>query len=339
MDINQGFGDVVSVYGRNRTPKYRLYADPDFSRMPNIQNVMPNVYPQTPDSPVEPIQMPTHPEPILGGDQQKKPSMFMKNLGSGLKKLGGNFSAAVGFAGAIGNAFSGVKNQNELLSDAGTSNAYINGIAYQQQNAVDSQKEMSELSKENTSNTLSAAATGATLGASLGPIGAVAGGVIGGITGLFGGAHRKKLLRRKIFNAQQLAQRTNNSNMASANSDYLAQNEGLKYGTNTGAIFQAYHGKDRGMQVESSVGRMLGRPNARVARDESIVDNIDNPLQTTGHIVKRGRRGVDGPTARVSDDTIIFGNDVDRTNGIKFMDQAAPFTAAIEMINKKYGQK
>ena len=61
---------------------------------------------------------------------------------------------------------------------------------------------MSELSKENTSNTLGMAAAGASLGGSLGPIGAVAGGVIGAVGGLFGAARRRAQLRRKIFNAQ-----------------------------------------------------------------------------------------------------------------------------------------
>lgn len=251
--------------------------------------------------------------------------------------------SAMSFVGSTINAFSPTKNTQQLLSDAGTSTGYINGIAYQQQNAVDQSREMSELSKENTSNTLGMAAAGASLGASLGPIGAVAGGVIGAVGGLFGAARRKAQLRRKIFNAQQLSYRTNNSAQASANSDFLEQNEALKYGPSDGGqqmFLNAYHGKDYGTPtIQSSIGRMLGRPNARVAGQESIVDNLHDPYNTTGHIVRQGQRGVDGPLAHVNDGTVIFGNDVDLATGIKFMDEAAPYTAAIEMINKKYGKQ
>ena len=250
---------------------------------------------------------------------------------------------AISFVGSAINAFSPTKNTQQLLSDAGTSTGYINGIAYQQQNAVDQSREMSELSKENTSNTLGMAAAGASLGSSLGPIGSVVGGAVGAIGGLFGASRRKRQLRRKIFNAQQLSYRTNNSAQASANSDFLEQNEALKYGPSDGGqqmFLNAYHGKDSGTPIiQSSVGRLLGRPNARVAGQESIVDNIHDPYNITGHIVRQGQRGVDGPLAHVNNGTVIFGNDVDLATGIKFMDEAAPYTAAIEMINKKYGKQ
>ena len=105
-------------------------------------------------------------------------------------------------------------------------------------------------------------------------------------------------------------------------------------------FLNAYHGKDSGTPIiQSSVGRLLGKPNARVAGQESIVDNIHDPYNTTGHIVRQGQRGVDGPLAHVNNGTVIFGNDVDLATGIKFMDEAAPYTAAIEMINKKYGKQ
>lgn len=342
MGINQDNLQGTTVYGQNRIPRYNLYQYNPYDLVPNIPYVKPQqmpmfqseqAVPDTPNEPVSQMSMPQH------ESQPKQKSAFWKSVGNGLDKLGSNVTGIIGFAGNAVKAFGPVKNQNELLSDAGTSNAYINGVAYRQQNAVDEQKEMSELNKENTSNTLQLASAGATLGSSLGPIGAAAGGIIGGVVGLFGGGHRKSVMRRRIWNAQQLAQRTNNSSMASANSGFLEQQEGIKYGTNAGTILSAYHGKDRTMSVQSSVGKILGTPNARVARDESIIDNIDSPAHTTGHIVRQGQRGIDGPTAQVNDNTVIFGNDIDRTNGIRFMDQAAPYTAAIEMINKAYGQK
>lgn len=96
------------------------------------------------------------------------------------------------------------------------------------------------------------AAAGASLGSSLGPIGSVVGGAIGAIGGLFGASRRRAQLRRKIFNAQQLTYRINNSAQASANSDFLEQNEALKYGPYDGGqqmFINAYHGKDSGTPI------------------------------------------------------------------------------------------
>jgi len=76
---------------------------------------------------------------------------------------------------------------------------------------------------------MKSAASGAALGATVGSIvpgvgtliGGAVGGIAGAITGIFGGAHRKRVLKRRMFDAQQNANRYNNFNQSSAQSDYL----------------------------------------------------------------------------------------------------------------------
>jgi len=57
---------------------------------------------------------------------------------------------------------------------------------------------MSELSRQNTSNTLNTAAAGASMGAAFGPIGAGIGGVVGGAVGFIGGLFRKNKMAERI---------------------------------------------------------------------------------------------------------------------------------------------
>jgi hypothetical protein len=53
-------------------------------------------------------------------------------------------------------------------------------------------------------------------------------------------------------------------------------------------------------------------------------------------LVTKGNRGIDNQPSSVSatDDNVIIGNDKDWTNGVKFSDQAAPFTAQLQTLNK-----
>jgi hypothetical protein len=132
---------------------------------------------------------------------------------------GGNIASnAIAFIGSGINAFGPVKNENELMSDSGKTQSAGAGFSYISQNNIDKQAQLSELSKENTGNTLKTAGTGAALGASIGALfpgagtllGGAIGGVVGSLTGIFGGASRRRKLKRKIFNAQQDVNRYNN---------------------------------------------------------------------------------------------------------------------------------
>jgi len=108
------------------------------------------------------------------------------------------------------------------------------------------------LKAENTSNTLSTAASGAALGGTIGSIfpgagtaiGAVGGAIIGGITGIFGSARRKRKLKEKMINANLLAQRTNMFNRTSAMSSAMEQNWALQHSNTQDDIIYANRGKD-----------------------------------------------------------------------------------------------
>ena len=168
-------------------------------------------------------------------------------------------SSAIGFAGSMFNSFGKVQSTQQLQNDAGTSSSSIDGIGYTRYNNIDKNREMKQVESENTSNTLGAAGSGAMLGASIGSIipglGTIAGGVIGGVTGLvgglFGGASRKRKLRKQIYNAQQLTDRTNQFNRSDADTSALQQNYLNKYGNNDGQLLYANNGKDINYDIKT----------------------------------------------------------------------------------------
>ena len=268
-------------------------------------------------------------------------------------KGGSIVSDAIAFIGSGINAFGPVKNENELISDSGKMQSSGAGFGYVSQNNIDRQAQLSELSKENTGNTLKTAGTGAALGASVGSIfpgagtviGGAVGGVAGALTGIFGGASRKRKLKRKMFNAQQEVNRYNNFAQSSAQSDYLDQTYDANHENTQDDVLYANKGKDQNMILPgfksgkssyTSLGKQNIQPNARVAAAESIIDNIDDINNTTGHVVKDGKLNQDTNYANVNNGTVILGNDIDWRTGVNFRDQALPYTVALEKINQKY---
>lgn len=166
---------------------------------------------------------------------------------------GGAVTGAIGFTGSTINAFSGVKSQQDMMAEAGTSVGQGSGFTYTKQNQIDVAAQRSELSAQNTQNTLAAVGTGAQLGGSIGMafgpigagIGAAAGGLIGGVAGIFGGSSRKRRLERKMRAAQERIQNVNNYNLASAQSNYLQNQYNLEHGDmQDQELFVANKGKD-----------------------------------------------------------------------------------------------
>lgn len=278
-------------------------------------------------------------------------------FGANLASKGGNIiSSGITHAGDIMNSFSSTKDENQLLNEAGSTQTQGIGFSYMRQNDVDRDAQMKELSKENTSNTLKTTASGAALGASIGSIfpgvGTVIGGAVGAIggffTGLFGSKKRKRELRRRMAAAQEAAMQKNNYASSSAQSDYMAQNYAVENGNTQDDILYAKHGKNAGesketinqtVQAYTSLGKQQVEPNAKVAAGESIIDNIDDTSNTTGHIVKEGKLNRDTNYANVNGSTIILGGDKDWRTGTTFRDQALPYTMALEQINKKFEKR
>ena len=189
---------------------------------------------------------------LINGVQQKASSSAHGNGGGG-GNVGNIAASAVQFLGATANSFGGVQNANEMSAHSGQSTGYGAGYTYAKQNNIDAAREIAEVKKENTANTLKTTGAGVGLGASIGaaiggvagPIGAAAGAVLGLAIGLFGGANRKRKLRRAIYNAQQEVTRKNTFSNASAQTDYLTQNYYNKYGNPyDDQIYNAKYGKD-----------------------------------------------------------------------------------------------
>lgn len=330
-----------------------------------------------------------------------------------LSNLGDVVSTYATFA----KAWEPTKGVQEYLQDAGTSNDFINGIAYTRQKGIDTGKEMAEVEAQNKSNTLTATVSGAELGGKIGktfgPIGEFAGNVVGGIggfvSGILGGKHRKREAARQMYEAQKLGINKNTNSEATALTDYLQQDFAKEHGSHyaTG-IFGAKKGKDagihikpskrgtftaaakaRGMGVQEFASKVLankdkystamvkkanfarnaskwadgkdegyysnpyksifdvytseglekGQPNSKVAKGETILDNINNPQETTGSLVRRGKEGVDTELANLGENTIVLGGQLDWRTGVSFKDQAKPYTQALEHINKKFEGK
>ena len=240
----------------------------------------------------------------------------------------------INFAQNLGNAFStkNIVSTDELSQDAGSSEGTINGISYERMNQVDGSDELEALKSQNKANTIGTAMSGASLGSKIaGPIGGIIGGIGGFIGGIFGGNRRKKELERRIREAQRLNNRMTSYNLSSADTKGLQQNYYKENEDNSGDIIYANRGKDMN-KVWTPAGYRRGAINSMVGKGESIV----NFNRGTGTLVTKGQRGVDNQPSSVSpnDDNVILGNDIDWSNGMKFADQAAPYTAALEMLNK-----
>ena len=193
-------------------------------------------------------------QPIQQSTQQ--PGQTMSKLSSagyaGEGAALGIATSALGFAGSVANSFGGVQSTQQLQNDAGTGYGSIGGISYTKQNDINKDLETKQLGASNTSNTLGSATSGMALGGAIGSvagpvgglIGAGIGGVAGLVTGLFGGASRKRKLRRKMYEAQQLTDRTNQFNRSDADTQSLQQQYAQQYGNNDGQLLYANKGKD-----------------------------------------------------------------------------------------------
>ena len=262
-------------------------------------------------------------------------------------------SSGIAFGSSIGNTFGGVKSASNILDESGTSYSNGLGYGYQKVNDIDYDKQLTEVRKESQANTLKSTTTGASLGSSIGsvvgPVGSVIGGAIGAvggfITGLFGAGHRKRKMQRRLEEARVRGINMNGYNQSAAQSDYIANQYYNENGTTQDDVLYAKRGKDAGYKgsenissrnVLTSLGKTDANPNARVAAGESIIDNINDVSNTTGHVVKTGTPGKDTNLANLQNNTIVLGQDIDWRNGMTFKDQSMPYTLALEKINKKY---
>lgn len=183
----------------------------------------------------------------------KNPAKYKSSNSDTISSNAANIiTTGVNFVGAGINDFQMDRKTGEIMSDAGSTDINAGGFSWRKQNAVDEGKEMSDLHKQNVSNTLGSMGAGAAFGASIGSIfpgvGTVLGGAVGAIAGLglglLGGGSRHKKMRKQLFAARKQIENNNNMAFAGAQSDYLAQQYNLNNAyTQDDELYVAKYGK------------------------------------------------------------------------------------------------
>lgn len=132
-----------------------------------------------------------------------------------------------------------VKSQDQLQTEAGSTNQSVLGVSYDEQNAVDGSQDLKEQNSKGLTNTASSTITGAATGAKIGgPWGAAIGGVIGLGSGLFGWLGGKSKLRKRIRSAKINAAQKAQFQRASAMTTGLQNQYALRFGdTSTGILY------------------------------------------------------------------------------------------------------
>lgn len=168
-------------------------------------------------------------------------------------------TSTIGFAGSLANAGSYNKTVDDLNTQAGQSSMSTGGYGYQAQNTADTSKEMSEVSAQNTANTIgmvgSGASAGAAIGSLAGPVGGLIGGAVGAVGGLiggiFGGKSRARKAKEALIRQQREAAIQTEFNRARANTDRLSD----KYAEQNGFDATQYlnSGFAKGKQPEINI--------------------------------------------------------------------------------------
>ena len=187
----------------------------------------------------------------------------MRTPGKSLLGSGGGFDASklnaagaiqgiTGMIGGYNSMQSAVKGADELQAQSGQRTDQAFGVNYQAQNDINRDKAMADISQSNTINTLGMVGSGAAAGAAIGSafpglgtlIGGGVGAVVGLVGGLFGSKKARERQRRKIFNAQQKVNLTNQVNQSSAATEGLTQQYYLDNGNTYDDVLYANRGKD-----------------------------------------------------------------------------------------------
>lgn len=259
--------------------------------------------------------------------------------------LGNALGATIAFGGDLYNGAQYENTSADLLQNAGRSNSSINGVGYELQNSVDSNREMQLEHRQNVSNTAKSTGSGIAAGAAIGSIvpgigtavGAVAGGIVGLVGGLFGSGKRHAKARRAIREANEQANRTNNFNRDVAMTTGMQLDFNQKYGNTEDQVLYAKHGKDMNKKgktigfgaVETAEGLKNGPQNAWVSAGEGIY----NPSTGYARLITHGQN--DTAKANLKAEDVVFGDLKNPETGKTFKKDAAQYILAKENLNKK----
>ena len=209
---------------------------------------------------------------------EKLPLRTTSSVVSSVTKPGtigaGIANAAISTIGAISDvadAHSYNKSAENLLQESQRRTAYAGNIGYEWQDDPQYQRELDEIRRSNTMNTLKAAGSGAAAGAAIGSVvpvlGTVAGGVIGGalgaIGGLFGGASRSSKAKTALRQAQINAMVRNDFNRDNALTQYIRQRNAEEIGNSFANTYKYEDGRSPANAMVSNGETILNEDGSR----------------------------------------------------------------------------
>lgn len=197
----------------------------------------------------------------------------------------------------IGAGLNSYQNSDDIITDAGTSTGYVNGIAYQRGNDIDTQQLRRDYNKDTAMSFLT--------------------NPFKGLTMLFG--HKRQM--RAIRDAAREQSAINTAAMAGASTDYLQQEYAKEHGNPLSQMLYAKNGKDA---VHTSEGEFDIMPNSKTEGGE-IVYNQENG---TAHVIPGKADGDKNYSAILPSDTII-------TNKYGLASRGRNAAKVLESLNKK----
>lgn len=249
--------------------------------------------------------------------------------------LGNAFPAALGFVGSLPSAFNYQDTSDDMLMDAGQTNASIGGIGYRKYNSLDYTGIHAEEHGQNVANTLnlagSGAATGAAAGSLLGPIGtgvgALLGGAVGTIAGLFGGGSRHAQMRREQRTAESKADIGTAVNRSNAYTTYLQHDYLKNHGDSRAQTL--YGAKDGKLprKIATGYGPMDVKQNAWVSNGEGIVEPDGSMYVVPGKPNKK-----DTIPAHLNDQSMVLSKDE-----MEYLKRTGDMQGAISRLTNKLG--
>ena len=227
---------------------------------------------------------------------------------SSASNIGPWFALGAWAGGGVLEGINNIKSTDQILEENGKSYSTGAGFTYEKQNLIDVHDYMNNYNKQTGLSFLT--------------------NPFRGLTMLFGRNKAKK----RAEQARNTIIRQNLYNFADAQSDYVdSEYDKLHQRTEDGILF-AKHGKDIWTPVNTN-GRT---PNAKVSKGESIVDNLNNIDKASGVIVTKGKSGTDDQNAKLTKSSVVFGDLINPETGMRFKDEAAPFTQALNTINREF---
>lgn len=273
-----GFVDGLDVTLRNsQSPAYQFG---DFDDLISRQN----------NQPIIQMAGPTNKDrlPII---QQKNTTP------SSAAGIGPWFALGEWIGSGIGAGINTYQGSNDIITGAGTSTGYVNGMAYQRGNDIDTQQLRRDYNRDTAMSFLT--------------------NPFKGITQLLGHGKQMRAIRRA---AQEQAAR-NTAAMAGASTSYLQQEYAKEYGNPQEGILYSKNGKDA---VHTAEGEYDINPNSKVEGGEVVY----NQEKGTAHVIPGKADGDNNYAAILPSDVIL-------TNKFGIAAKARSAAKALESTNTK----